>query len=82
MYENVLFLRYYHWLINIIMTSSYRQTSYPRHPFISLTNQNEAFLKTRHPLTNESRICLIYILFKSAPQKGTEKLALILLMPL
>ena len=35
------------------MTSSYPQTSYPRLPFISLTNQNEAFLKTHHPLTNE-----------------------------
>ena len=35
------------------MTSSYRQTSYPRPPFISLTNQNGAFLKTRLPLTNE-----------------------------
>ena len=31
--------RYYHWIISIIMTSSYRQTSYPRPPFISLINQ-------------------------------------------
>ena len=58
------------------MTSSYPQTNYPHPPFISLTNHNEAFLKTHHPLTNERAGFASFTYYANLPYTCPTKKAL------